>query len=233
MQSGLESILNVELSVNQWKQACLPIRDGGLGIRTATSLAPSVFLSSAVSSCDLQLEILPMLESIPDTDFTDNLTFWTTMTSGQPITGSNANKQRAWDEVYVDMVKINLLHDWLGPCTVAGSIRSTLWRLVTCAIVVELRHLSRQRSHPNRCCSAPWCHYVSSSWLPMWTNNWRSRVTLLLVLEEFRQAYAAQHFERHCVADNDKSQDTVNHGTLLFKCIQCEGWISDECYRYV
>ena len=99
MQSGLESILNVELSVNQWKQACLPVRDGGLGLRTATSLAPSAFLSSAVSSCDLQLEILPMLAGIPDTDFTDNLTFWTTLTSGQPITGSGANKQRAWDDV--------------------------------------------------------------------------------------------------------------------------------------
>ena len=82
-----------------------------LGIRTATSLAPSAFLSSAVSSCDLQLEILPMLAGIPDTDFTDNLTFWTTLTSGQPITGSGANKQRAWDEVYVDMVKTNLLSD--------------------------------------------------------------------------------------------------------------------------
>ena len=92
MQSGLESILNVELSVNQWKQACLPIRDGRLGIRTASSLAPSAFLSSAVSSCDLQLEILPMLACIPDTDFTDNLTFWTTLTSGAPITGSSANK---------------------------------------------------------------------------------------------------------------------------------------------
>ena len=60
----------------------------------------SPFLSSAVSSCDLQLQILPILASAPDTDFTDNLTFWTTLTSGQPITGSGANKQRAWDEVY-------------------------------------------------------------------------------------------------------------------------------------
>ena len=111
MQSGLESILNVELSVNQWKQACLPIRDGGLGIRTATSLAPSAFLSSAVSSCDLQLEILPMLAGAPDTDFTDNSTFWTTLTSGQPNTGSGANNQPSWDKLYVDMVKTNLLSD--------------------------------------------------------------------------------------------------------------------------
>ena len=52
-----------------------------------------------------------MLAGAPDTDFTDNLTFWTTLTSGQPITGGSANKQRAWDEVYVDMVKANLLSD--------------------------------------------------------------------------------------------------------------------------
>ena len=63
MKSGLESILNVELSVNQWKQACLPIRGGGLGIRTATSLAPSAFLSSAVSSFDLQQKSCPCLHA--------------------------------------------------------------------------------------------------------------------------------------------------------------------------
>ena len=33
-----------------------------------------------------------MLAGIPDKDFTDNLTFWTSLTSGQPITGSAANK---------------------------------------------------------------------------------------------------------------------------------------------
>ena len=92
-------------------------------------------------------------------------------------------------------------------------IISTFCRLVTRAAVVQLRPLSQQRSHPNRGCTAPWCHYVSPAWLPMWTNNWRSRTTLLLVLEKFRQAYAAQHFERHCVADNDQSEDTVYQGT--------------------
>ena len=39
--------------------------------------------------------------------------------------------------------------------------------------------------------------------------------TLLLMLEELKQAYATQHFERHCVADNDKSQDTVYQGTSV------------------
>ena len=118
------------------------------------------------NSCDLQLKILPMLAGIPDTDFTDNLTFWMTLTSG-----SGANKQRAWDDIlYVDIIKTNLLSDctdWLGPCTAAGSIRSTFCRLVTRAAVVQLRPLSRQRSHPNCGCSAPWCHYVSPSWLSM------------------------------------------------------------------
>ena len=39
----------------------------------------------------------------------DNLTFWTTMTPGP---GSSANKQRAWDEVYVDMINQTYsLHD--------------------------------------------------------------------------------------------------------------------------
>ena len=40
-----KGILNVELDVGlQWKQATLPIRDGGLGIRLVSMLASSAYL---------------------------------------------------------------------------------------------------------------------------------------------------------------------------------------------
>jgi len=39
LKSGLSDILNVELSDAQWLQASLPVRHGGLGIRTAQMLA--------------------------------------------------------------------------------------------------------------------------------------------------------------------------------------------------
>ena len=54
LKDGLSSILNVNLSEDQWNQASLPVRDGGLGIRSAASLATSAFLASAARTNDLQ-----------------------------------------------------------------------------------------------------------------------------------------------------------------------------------
>ena len=45
LREGISSITNSLLSDIQWLQASLPIRDGGLGIRRATSLALSGRLS--------------------------------------------------------------------------------------------------------------------------------------------------------------------------------------------
>ena len=66
LRSGLTSILNVDLSENQWTQASLPVGDGGLGIRSAQMLAPSAFLASAASTLQLQQSIL--LDSISSLD---------------------------------------------------------------------------------------------------------------------------------------------------------------------
>jgi len=63
LRSGLTSILNVDLSENQWTQASLPVGDGGLGIRSAQMLALSAFLASAASTFQLHQYILP--NSIP------------------------------------------------------------------------------------------------------------------------------------------------------------------------
>ena len=53
LRTGLSTILNVDLSGDQWLQASLPVRDGGLGIRSAVMLAPSAFLASAAGTTEL------------------------------------------------------------------------------------------------------------------------------------------------------------------------------------
>ena len=58
LRSGLEDILNCQLSDSQWLQASLPVRDGGLGVRKVAVLAPSAFLASAASTLPLQDLIL-------------------------------------------------------------------------------------------------------------------------------------------------------------------------------
>ena len=59
LRKGLTEILNVDLNDDQWLQASLPVRDGGLGIRSARMLAPSAFLASAASTLLLQQSIFP------------------------------------------------------------------------------------------------------------------------------------------------------------------------------
>ena len=67
LRNGLSAILNVEMSDHQWNQASLPVKDGGLGIRSAVLLAPSAFLASTAGTTDLQARILPsIIAIIPD-----------------------------------------------------------------------------------------------------------------------------------------------------------------------
>ena len=59
LRSLLSSILNINLTDSAWSQASLPVRCGGLGVCSATLLAPSAFLVSAAGSADLVHDILP------------------------------------------------------------------------------------------------------------------------------------------------------------------------------
>ena len=59
LRALVSRITNVPLEDPAWSQASLPVRCGGLGIRSAVQLAPSAFLSSAAGSSDLVRRILP------------------------------------------------------------------------------------------------------------------------------------------------------------------------------
>ena len=49
MKKCLEAIININLGQEAWTQSSLPVKQGGLGIRKATDLALSAFLSSWVA----------------------------------------------------------------------------------------------------------------------------------------------------------------------------------------
>jgi hypothetical protein len=59
IRDTLEIVLNVQLSEYAWSQASLPVAAGWLGIRTASQIVLSAFLSSIIGSKDLCLKILP------------------------------------------------------------------------------------------------------------------------------------------------------------------------------
>ena len=108
VRRGLEAILNVELSTLQWTQACLPIRDGGLGVRTTDSLATSAFLASAMSTLALQELILPSVANTIESAVVASQERWKVITLEQPITGDLACKQRSWDDAVVRRTKKDL-----------------------------------------------------------------------------------------------------------------------------
>ena len=58
LRAGLPSILNMDFGDTQWLQATLPVKKKGIGFRSETILAPSVFLASVASTLALQQAIL-------------------------------------------------------------------------------------------------------------------------------------------------------------------------------
>jgi hypothetical protein len=97
LRSGVSFITNSKLSDIQWTQASLPIRDGGLGIRRASSLALPAFLASAASMADLQALILGQYVVDPDTTVEAALQTWLSLYNCFTPEGMSVNLQRSWD----------------------------------------------------------------------------------------------------------------------------------------
>src|SRR6218665_1375098 len=57
-RTGLETVVDCSLNETQRLKASLPVRDGGLGVRRAASLASSAYLASAAAILDLQTALL-------------------------------------------------------------------------------------------------------------------------------------------------------------------------------
>ena len=93
--SGLSTIVNCELSDLAWIQAGLPIRDGGLGVRSVALLAPSAFLASAAATLDLQDAVLSEVEQEFDSSVPRVTARWSEMFESEPLSGSAARSQRS------------------------------------------------------------------------------------------------------------------------------------------
>jgi len=94
------TITNTDLTDVQWIQASLPVKNGGLGVRRVSSLAPSAFLASAAGTRDLQNMILSKCDASVDSAVDNVLVQWS-IAHGQPCAlppvGSASSKQQEWD----------------------------------------------------------------------------------------------------------------------------------------
>ena len=92
--------LSMDLSDEGWQQASLPVRWGGLGVRSAVMLAPSAYLASAASTATLVLKLLPScLHHISDRSTPNTLAAWQSAVEPAALAPVDlaATRQRSWD----------------------------------------------------------------------------------------------------------------------------------------
>ena len=110
LRDCLRQILNVTLDDDQWIQATLPVKNGGLGIRSVHQIAPSAYLASASGAASLISSILPQrLLGSTDCRVDQALAAWVAQGGTTPPTGDSTSRQRAWDQEIVSKTLSHLL----------------------------------------------------------------------------------------------------------------------------
>lgn len=108
LKAGVGKITNLELTDSQWLQASLPIREGGLGVRSVTSLATSAYLASAAGTLDLQNQILGAQRYEADPFVDSSIARWRSITNAEPLNQPLSSKQAAWDSHIIQTDKSRL-----------------------------------------------------------------------------------------------------------------------------
>ena len=112
-QANRELLSNGDtLSSPAWLQASLPVKFGGLGVRSAVDVAPSAFLASAHSTASLVHSILPTsLSPLFSPVVSCALSAWSSRVPDfQPPSGDDAVSQKIWDQPGVELVSRKLLN---------------------------------------------------------------------------------------------------------------------------
>ena len=105
LRSLLGDIGNINIIEDDftWSQASLPVRPGGLGVRSETQLAPSVFLASAAVCTDIiRLPLPPRLRDAPYQAREAALTAWSVGHEEPPPPATDQSIQKAWDTPQVE-----------------------------------------------------------------------------------------------------------------------------------
>ena len=108
-RSNIFHIANVNLTEMQWTQASLPCRNGGLGVRRASSLALPAFLASSCSTRSLQDCILKCTAASNSHYFEQYVTLWSSNYGFSEPLDADAHSQCNWDKPNVDAEFANLL----------------------------------------------------------------------------------------------------------------------------
>ena len=110
LRSGSSKILNVDITDVGWVQASLPVREGGLGIRSAALLAPSAFLASAASKQELQSQILHACNLGTDVAVARTISVWQARYQTDEPGQDSIHRQSSWDKAAIDHA-VRILYD--------------------------------------------------------------------------------------------------------------------------
>lgn len=108
LRAGLERILNASLTDDQWTQASLPIRMGGLGVRRVSPLALPAILASAAGSLPIQSVILGSMSVDPDSACDSARSTWLQLAGDPVLTVMPGHKQSQWDRPLLNEVLSSL-----------------------------------------------------------------------------------------------------------------------------
>ena len=104
LRDTLEDILNVRLNDTKWKQAILPVKHGGLGLRAAADVSLPAFISSCMQSRELSFEISGLEEIAGLRSAT---VLWAQVTGG--ATFPDSCSQESWDLPLIDRAKNTII----------------------------------------------------------------------------------------------------------------------------
>lgn len=102
LRKSLSGIANCDLDDAAWDQATLQVSEGGMGIRSVATLAPSAFLASAASTHLLQISLLPLGFVTKDPEVDRALTFWSSRGHANIVPQDPDDQhQSCWDRPWV------------------------------------------------------------------------------------------------------------------------------------
>jgi hypothetical protein len=98
IRDTLAKLLNVDMNDTQWHQASLPVRKGGMGVRRASDIAPSAYISSYTSTAELRRAILPTgVDHIGNAHLTLAAEIWSEKCNGKVVRTDIPQQQSALD----------------------------------------------------------------------------------------------------------------------------------------
>ena len=97
LRRACSTVINVDLSDDQWLQASLPTKLGGLGIRSVSLLAPSAYLASAAGTSDLQNRILGRVNFPADLELVRVSSYWSSLCQAEQPPLASLDKQHQLD----------------------------------------------------------------------------------------------------------------------------------------